>query len=50
VRYSEWISSAEEDFVKLSNECDKIYLAGFSMGGLISAILRMILRIRKMII
>jgi len=36
VKYSEWISSAEEEFIKLGSECDKIYLAGFSMGGLIS--------------
>lgn len=36
VKYDDWISSAEEDLLKLASKCKKIYILGFSMGGLIA--------------
>lgn len=33
--YEEWISSAEKCLVEFKNKCDKIFIIGFSMGGLI---------------
>lgn len=35
VTYSEWINSAEEDLVKLKEISEKVFIVGFSMGGLI---------------
>ncbi len=34
--YSDWIGSAEDDLIQLKNQCDKIIIIGFSMGGLIA--------------
>lgn len=34
--YHQWISSAEEAYLELKNECQVIFLIGFSMGGLIA--------------
>ena len=36
VKYQEWIDSAEEDLKTLLTSCEKVYLIGFSMGGLIA--------------
>ena len=35
VCYQDWIDSAEEELKCLLDECDHVYIAGFSMGGLI---------------
>ncbi|HEX9061419.1 MAG TPA: alpha/beta fold hydrolase [Clostridia bacterium] len=34
--YLDWIISAEEGFEALRKECDKFFIVGFSMGGLIA--------------
>ncbi len=36
VRYSDWIKSAEQDYNELKNTCEKVFIIGFSMGGLIA--------------
>ncbi len=36
VGYSDWIKSAEEDYIRLKDKCEKIFIIGFSMGGLIA--------------
>lgn len=36
VKYHDWIKSAEESLLSLSEEYDCIYVIGFSMGGLIA--------------
>ena len=35
VTYSQWINSAEEDLIKLKERSEKVFIVGFSMGGLI---------------
>ena len=35
-RYSDWIESAKLELVKLAKKCDKVYVIGHSMGGLIA--------------
>jgi carboxylesterase len=35
VTYQDWVTSAEEELICLKNECDQVFIAGFSMGGLI---------------
>ena len=32
----DWLKSAEEGYARLSGECDRVHLFGFSMGGLLS--------------
>lgn len=36
VNYHDWIKSAERDLITLKQQCDKIVIIGFSMGGLIA--------------
>jgi carboxylesterase len=33
--YNDWIASAEKSLKALKKECDEVFIAGFSMGGLI---------------
>src|SRR5688500_6553971 len=35
VSYKDWLDSAEEELICIQKECDQVYIAGFSMGGLI---------------
>ncbi|HTM65723.1 MAG TPA: alpha/beta fold hydrolase [Flavipsychrobacter sp.] len=35
VTYNDWIASAEKSLKLLKMECDEVFIAGFSMGGLI---------------
>lgn len=39
--YRDWIASAEESFMELLSQCEKIIVIGFSMGGLIAVNLSM---------
>jgi carboxylesterase len=36
VRYTDWIASAEEELLELKHRCRRVFLIGFSMGGLIA--------------
>lgn len=37
--HEEWIQAAEEAMKRLHEQCDKVYLIGFSMGGMIASYL-----------
>lgn len=37
--YLNWIATAEEAMKELDRQCDKVYLVGFSMGGMIASYL-----------
>ncbi|MBU5343194.1 MULTISPECIES: alpha/beta hydrolase [Bacillaceae] len=50
VRYSDWIRHAEEELVKLMEQCDTIYICGFSMGGLIGSWLATQYPVKKMVL
>lgn len=39
IRYQEWIHYAEEELKNLLETCDKVYIIGFSMGGMIASFL-----------
>ncbi|OLS34243.1 carboxylesterase [Bacillus sp. MRMR6] len=39
VQYQQWINHAEEELQKLIKVCDKVYVIGFSMGGMIASFL-----------
>ncbi|MRH43638.1 alpha/beta fold hydrolase [Aquibacillus halophilus] len=39
VTFRQWIDQAEVALMKLKKKCDKIYLIGFSMGGMIASYL-----------
>lgn len=50
VQYMDWIRHAEEELQKLMEQCDKIYICGFSMGGLIGSFLATRYPVTKMIL
>ena len=35
VRYQDWIHSVEESYLLMSSQCKKVFVLGFSMGGLL---------------
>lgn len=37
VAYTDWIKSAEEDLIRLRENSERVFIVGFSMGGLIGA-------------
>jgi carboxylesterase len=39
VQYHQWINHAEEELQELSKMCDKVFVIGFSMGGMIASFL-----------
>ncbi len=39
VRWQDWIQTAQSEFEKLSDQCDEVWVAGESMGGLLSLML-----------
>lgn len=39
VRWQDWVQTAQSEFEKLSNQCDEVWVAGESMGGLLSLML-----------
>ncbi|MFD1851760.1 alpha/beta hydrolase [Oceanobacillus bengalensis] len=48
--YKEWITAAETALNRMRKEYDKIYLIGFSMGGMIAAYLAAKYRIDKLVL
>lgn len=48
--YREWISAAESSLIDLIDQCDKIYLIGFSMGGMITAYLASKYKVSKLVL
>ncbi|MFT4416173.1 alpha/beta hydrolase [Fredinandcohnia humi] len=39
VSFSEWITAAEDELVELLESCERVYVVGFSMGGIIAGYL-----------
>lgn len=50
VRFEEWIDHVEEELVDLLNKTDKVYVIGFSMGGLIAAYLTTKYEVSKLVL
>ncbi|MDR4888266.1 alpha/beta fold hydrolase [Fredinandcohnia sp. QZ13] len=48
--YSEWIEHAERELVELLHICDKVFVVGFSMGGLIAGYLATRYPIQKLVL
>ncbi|ARI77962.1 alpha/beta hydrolase [Halobacillus mangrovi] len=48
--YREWVDKAEDDLKGLISECDKVYLIGYSMGGVIAAYLSTKYTVDKLIL
>ncbi|MFE8703018.1 alpha/beta hydrolase [Cytobacillus sp. FJAT-54145] len=50
IRYNQWIEHAEKELEKLLDECEKVYVIGFSMGGLIASHLAVHYPIDKLVL
>ena len=48
--YSEWIEYAEKELIDLLRTCDKVFIIGFSMGGLIAGYLATRYPIQKLVL
>ncbi len=50
IRYQQWLDAAEDELKVLINTCDKIYVIGFSMGGMIASFLAANYRVDKLVL
>lgn len=50
VSWRDWIASAEIELQKMEEQCDEIYVIGFSMGGLIASYLASKYSITKLVL
>ncbi len=50
IEYNKWIEHAEEELKRLIERCDKVYVIGFSMGGLIASYLTVHYPVDKLIL
>ncbi|MBM7571088.1 alpha/beta hydrolase [Aquibacillus albus] len=50
VHYEEWIDKAEKEFLKINEKCDKVFIIGFSMGGMIAAYLAAKYKINRLVL
>ena len=50
VQYGQWISHAEKELEKLLQTCEKVYVVGFSMGGMIASYLAVHFPIEKLVL
>ncbi|MBM7655698.1 alpha/beta hydrolase [Neobacillus cucumis] len=50
VQYQEWIDHAEAELTHLITTCDKVYVVGFSMGGMIASYLAANYPVEKLIL
>ncbi|MBD1382156.1 alpha/beta hydrolase [Metabacillus arenae] len=50
VFYQEWIEHAEQAIEKLLSKCEKVYVIGFSMGGLIASYLSTKYPVEKLVL
>jgi carboxylesterase len=50
VTYHDWLQHADEELTRLKEECDHVYLIGFSMGGLIAAYLATKYDVQKLVL
>lgn len=50
IAYEQWIEHAELELKKLQKTCEKVYVVGFSMGGMIASHLAIHNRVEKLIL
>lgn len=50
IRYNEWIGHAEKELRVLMEECDTVYIVGFSMGGMIASYLASKYPVKKLVL
>jgi carboxylesterase len=50
IAYQQWLQYAEEELCLLLEECDKVYIVGFSMGGMIASYLATKYSIDKLVL
>lgn len=50
IKHVQWIEHAEECLKSLLETCDKVYVAGFSMGGLIASYLAVHYNVSKLVL
>ncbi|WP_251555313.1 alpha/beta hydrolase [Neobacillus muris] len=50
IRYQQWMDSAEEELKGLMEICDKVYVIGFSMGGMIASFLAASYQVDKLVL
>jgi len=50
IRFEEWIDCAEKELKSLIQDCNEVYVIGFSMGGLIAAYLSAKYPVKKLVL
>ncbi|KML44204.1 alpha/beta hydrolase [Cytobacillus firmus] len=50
IAYNKWIEHAEEELKRLISRCEKVYVIGFSMGGLIASYLTVHYPVDKLVL
>lgn len=50
VQYKQWIAYAEQELEKLLRMCEKVYVVGFSMGGMIASYLAVHYPVEKLVL
>ncbi|WP_059171517.1 carboxylesterase [Bacillus sp. FJAT-27445] len=50
IKFKEWIACAEREYLALSEQCDTVYVIGFSMGGLIAGYLAANYKVDKLVL
>lgn len=50
VQYKEWIDHAERELESLLDSCEKVYVVGFSMGGMIASYLTVHFPVEKLVL
>ena len=49
-KYTNWLNAVEQNLAELSNDCDKLYVVGLSMGGILGLYLSTLFPIDKLVI
>lgn len=50
VQYKQWIEHAEQELEELLHTCEKVYVVGFSMGGMIASYLAVKFPVEKLVL
>lgn len=50
IKFNEWIACAEREYLELASQCEKVYVIGFSMGGLIAGYLAANYKVDKLVL
>ena len=50
ITYDQWVKTAEEELKKLMEQCETVYIVGFSMGGVIAGYLATKYNIEKLVL